>query len=105
MSADIDILNVTMSRIAWVFHKPVHEIKLSMKFDQDLKAARVSDFSENEYDIILADINEAQSAMKNWHRGVINTVGEFYILIQQYYASMPRACSQLRLFADSCGWF
>ncbi len=87
-----------MHRIAWLFRVPAETLSTGRRFGIDLKASTRSDWSENELDEILVDIQEMQAGIGKTKVEIetVFTVGEFCALAEQYHRVSPDGYRLLR---------
>lgn len=70
-----------LGRIARIFKQPVSSLNLNLQFGEDLKCSFVSDFKDNEFDIINNDIRDVADKVitKELNSGnlTIRSVGDY----------------------------
>ena len=81
MTSRQNIIDKSLMRISRIFHIPIAEIHRELRFGVDLKPGFVSDFRDNELDIINYDLHDAATkgirADLIAGRIVIKTVGDY----------------------------
>jgi len=91
------VIRKCLSRIAWLYRVPVEGLSLTVRFESDLKARTVSDWSENEADQLLIDIHEMRAGIgeANVRMQEVWTVGDFCSLAEEYQAANLSGYSQI----------
>jgi hypothetical protein len=91
------VVAIVMQRVAFVFGVPIEALALTSRFGSDLSPSTVSDFTENELDQILGDVQEVREGSPRVAAVLeeVRTIGDLCELVGQFQLTNPAACDQL----------
>ena len=89
------VRDLALRRVALVFHRPQHGVRLTDRFDIELKAGPPSDFQPNEFDQLLEDVQQMQSRGLRLDR-TIYTVDDFCAFVERFALDCPAGWALLR---------